>query len=58
MNTFGIRVHIAGSAAYTADHGLLSVAQEFVSSLASRLIDGGSGLVVGFRNDPLGLIDN
>ena len=54
MNTSGIRVHIAGSAAYTAGHTLLSVAHEFVSSLASRLIDSGSGLVMGFGNEPLG----
>ena len=54
MITSGIRVHIAGSAAGTADHTLLAAAHEFVRTLASRVIDSGSGLVVGFGNEPLG----
>ena len=54
MNTSGIRVHIAGTAARAADHTLLARAHEFVGTLASRLIESGLGLVVGFGNEPLG----
>lgn len=54
MNTFGIRVHIAGSAARSADHTLLGSAHEFVKTLASQLIESGLGLVVGFGNEPVG----
>ena len=54
MNTSGIRIHIAGSAAQTTDRDLLGAAHEFVAALASRLIEGGAGLVVGFGNEPIG----
>ena len=54
MNTSGIRVHIAGSASRTADGVLLAAAHEFVSAIASRLIESGSGLVIGFGDEPLG----
>ena len=54
MSTSGIRVHIAGSAALTADRALLSKAHAFIDTLASRLIDRGLGLVVGFGDEPLG----
>ena len=54
MNTSGVRVHIAGSAALNADSALLAAAHEFVSALASRLINSGSGLVIGFGDEPLG----
>lgn len=53
MNTSGIRVHIAGSAARATEHTLLAAAHQFVGALASRLIEAGSGMVAGFGNEPL-----
>lgn len=54
MNTAGIRVHIAGSSARTADRTLLRVVHEFAGNLAFELIQMGSGIVVGFGDEPLG----
>ena len=50
----GLRVHIAGSAARDADRLLLVAAHEFVRELASRLVYGGAGLVLGVGDEPLG----
>ena len=54
MSVRGLRVHIAGSAATSADRALLMAAHEFVSSLTERLIEAGAGLVLGVGNEPLG----
>ena len=54
MFTSGIRIHIAGSAAFTSGQALLAAAHEFVGALAGQLIESGSGLVVGFGDEPLG----
>ena len=50
----GRRVHIAGSAAPDADGPLLKAAHEFVSSLATLLVDHGFGLVFGIGGEPIG----
>lgn len=54
MNTSGIRVHVAGSAARTATLADLEATHRFVSELTSRLIERGAGLVVGFGSEPKG----
>ena len=50
----GLRVHITGSAALSADAPLLVAAHGFVSALAGRLVHGGAGLVLGVGDEPLG----
>ena len=50
----GLRVHITGSAELSVDGPLLVVAHGFVSALASRLVHGGAGLVLGVGDEPLG----
>ena len=54
MSVQGLRVHIAGSAARSADRSLLEAAHEFASVLTERLIGAGAGLVLGAGEQPLG----
>ena len=54
MKTSGIRIHLAGSAAHNARYAELAAAHRFVGELASRLIEHGAGLVVGFGDEPVG----
>ena len=50
----GLRVHITGSAARSAEGPLLEAAHDFVSALVGRLVNRGAGLVVGIGDEPLG----
>lgn len=57
MSIQGLRVHIAGSAAYDSDRALLLAAHNLIRELVCRLVDAGAGLVTGVSGEPLGKED-
>ncbi|MDE2987117.1 MAG: hypothetical protein OXT70_03570 [Chloroflexota bacterium] len=53
MTAQGVRVHIAGSAASSADRSLLEATHALVGTLTELLIKQGAGLVLGVGHEPL-----